>query len=392
VADLLRLLAEGKTYLWALRQSQHENMTPELAAELRDRFAADGIDASTLAALRQLEYPIARFARPVAKRIRHGEYLYFQISAFDIEIYFNELITEHGLELGVELFPSRVEWTFAHPEIQYCIGGDTRWHFVNPDGSKRTAMLSPGDVGVYPTGTSWICESNERPGVYGHAHIFLLNIGEQEGQLFYDFAGVLRLQALGIIPAESPPELLDLERRIEVTDLSRLVDPQPGRERDLPTWLRNGWARRVETRALDYAEGAGRLVLSSPDRTPSDYLEWDAGPRRCYVNPLIAEPTAAVTDCRLPAGFRRPFEKRELWVVLSGAAKVRQSVPVFHAEWVEHDLESGWVMAVGAGSHVHVDDASDDFVVRRLAETCGHNGHVRMMERKLEFDGVASEL
>ena len=199
-ADLLRLLSEGKTYLWALRQSQDEGITPERANELRVQFADDGIDLPTLMALRQLEYSIARFNHPAAKRIRHDEYLFFPIPAFDIEIFFNELITEHGLELGIELFPSRVEWTFAHAETQYCTGGDTAWRFRNPDGSERRATISPGDVGVYPTGTSWSCEAQEGPGVYGHAHIFLLNIGESEGQVFYDFPGCFVCRRSGSSP------------------------------------------------------------------------------------------------------------------------------------------------------------------------------------------------
>ena len=76
-------------------------------------------------------------------------------------------------------------------------------------------------------------------------------------------------------------------------------------------------------RALDYAEGTKRVVLSSPDRGPSDFIEWGEGVRKCFVNPLIAEHTAAVTDCRFPAGYKRLHVDQELWTVLKGQAKIK---------------------------------------------------------------------
>jgi len=392
--DLVRLLADGKTYLWALRQSQQE-LSPDEREALRAEFDEAGIDLAALAALRQLEYPIARFTYPAARRVDHREYLYFPIPAFDIELYFNEVITEHGVELGTELFPGRIEWTFGHREIQYCTGGDTTWTFVNPDGSESVRRIRVGDVGAYPAGTQWICDSSEEGGRFGHAHIFLLNLGESEGQIYYDAPGLLRLQALGIldVPEGAPaPEFVDISERIEVTDWRELVQVCPEGQRDLPTWLRNGWAAREATRALDYAEGTRTIVMSSPDRPPEDYLEWGSGRHRCYVNPLIAEHTAGITDCRFPAGYSRALPKRELWCVLSGQATVRQSIPIFHSEWVEYELSPGWAMAVSGAAHVHVTDATDDFVVRRMAESGADNGHALMMERKLEADGVPANL
>ena len=45
-------------------------------------------------------------------------------------------------------------------------------------------------------------------------------------------------------------------------------------------------------------------------------------------------------------------------------------------------------MASKANSaNVTVSDATDDFVVRRLAETCAHNQHAQMMELRLQEDG-----
>jgi hypothetical protein len=46
----------------------------------------------------------------------------------------------------------------------------------------------------------------------------------------------------------------------------------------------------------------------------------------------------------------------------------------------------------GNGAHFQVLEATDDFVVRRLAETCAHNNHVDMMELKLHLDKTARSL
>ena len=62
--NLIKLLFEGKTYLWALRHSQQLGLTEEKIREARDVLAADGIDLMTLVALKNLEYPIARFPYP----------------------------------------------------------------------------------------------------------------------------------------------------------------------------------------------------------------------------------------------------------------------------------------------------------------------------------------
>ena len=44
-----------------------------------------------------------------------------------------------------------------------------------------------------------------------------------------------------------------------------------------------------------------------------------------------------------------------------------------------------------SGARVFIDDASDDLVVRRMAESCAHNGHWAMMERKLVEAGIDRE-
>jgi hypothetical protein len=133
-------------------------------------------------------------------------------------------------------------------------------------------------------------------------------------------------------------------------------------------------------------------VVTSPDRELKDFIEWGTGKRRCLVNPLIAEQTAAITDCHFPAGYKRLHPYKEVWCCLKGQAKIKQSVPPLHAEWVEVELEPNHVMAAANGAHFYVLEATEDFIVRRLAETCAHNGHADMMEIKLEEDKVAGTL
>ena len=41
-------------------------------------------------------------------------------------------------------------------------------------------------------------------------------------------------------------------------------------------------------------------------------------PNCCWVNPIVAEHTCAVTDCRFPAGYFRSVPFKELWTVLRG--------------------------------------------------------------------------
>ena len=62
--NLVKLLSEGKTYLWALRHCQIRGLTAEKIEEIKDALAVDGIDLSTLAVLRQLENSIARGPYP----------------------------------------------------------------------------------------------------------------------------------------------------------------------------------------------------------------------------------------------------------------------------------------------------------------------------------------
>jgi hypothetical protein len=134
--------------------------------------------------------------------------------------------------------------------------------------------------------------------------------------------------------------------------------------------------------------------MSSPDREQKDYIEWGANEGRftqgkCYVNPLIAEQTAAITDCHFPAGFKCLLPHRESWVVLQGQAKIQQSMSPLHAlPFLEMDLSENDVLVAANAAHVFVLEATDDFVVRRLAESCAHNCHAQMMERKLMIDGV----
>ena len=63
-ANLLKLLSEGKSYLWALRHGQQRSLSKETVNGIKEALAAEGVDLSTLAALRELEPGMARFAHP----------------------------------------------------------------------------------------------------------------------------------------------------------------------------------------------------------------------------------------------------------------------------------------------------------------------------------------
>lgn len=82
----------------------------------------------------------------------------------------------------------------------------------------------------------------------------------------------------------------------------------------------------------------------------------------------------------------------EIWHVLSGAARVRHTVPALHYETVELDVRAGMAMSVAGGANVEVSDADEPFIVRRMAASCAHNHHADMMERKLAEDGVPAQL
>jgi hypothetical protein len=394
-ADLTHFLSQGKTYLWALRFSQRMGVTLDAIKEISETLAKDGIDIASLIALRQLEYPMARFPHPTVNKVVFDDFYFFPIPAFDIEIFFKTMICEHGLESGMELFPSKVDWTFGHDEIQYCIGGDTKFEMIFPNYTQRAAHIKVGDVVAWPGGTRYIAHSTEAGGKFGHAHVFLTNIGEQSGQIFYDVGSLLRLQSLGMVsppPGQPAFPFSDVGSRIEVKNFSQLLEVHPDRNRDLPTWMRNGWSRREESRALDYLEGTRTTVVSSPDRPVDQFMEWGQGSAKLYVNPVIAEATAAVVDCRFPAGYKRLHTHKELWTVLSGQARIKQSVPPLHSEWVEAELSENFVMVAAGGAHIHVLEATDNFVVRRLAESCAHNCYAAMMERKLQLDGDAKNV
>lgn len=393
-ANLLRLLSEGKSYLWALRYGQRQDLSEETINRIKETLATEDIDLSTLAALRQLEPSMARFAHPSVNRLQFDDFYFFPIPAFDIEVFFKTAICEPGLELGMELFPGKLDWQFGHDEVQYCIGGDTEVDMIYPNNRKRTKNVRVGDVVAVPAGTNLITHSTEQNGRFGHAHMFLCNDAGQVGRIYYDVAGMLRLQSLGMV--EPAPEgalpFSDISDRIEVKKLSELLSVHPERERDLPTWLRNGWQRREEARALDYTEGTKQVVVSSPDREQGDFIEWGDGPRQCFVNPLIAEQSASIVDCHFPSGYKKLHPHKELWSVLRGQAKITQSIPSLHGEWVDLDIQENDVMVAAGGAHIHVLDATHDFVVRRLAESCAHNGHYAMMERKLELDKVSGNI
>ena len=243
-----------------------------------------------------------------------------------------------------------------------------------------------------PAGTRIVYDSSEAGGRRGHAHIYLVNLTDGLPRTYYDAVPFLRLQQFGHLEGDAPP-LIDLDGgRIEVMDWSTLIEPRDGGARQLPSWLRNGWAQREATRALDYSEGTKSLVISSPDRVPGEYLPWGEDRARCWVSPIVAEPCAAVTDCRFPAGYHRSHPATEIWTILRGEAEIRQTLPPLHTEEHAATLVSGMAVVVPGGGRVFVDDASDDLVVRRLTSSCAHNGHWAMMEARLIADGVASEL
>jgi hypothetical protein len=381
-ADLGGLLASGRGYLWATRLAWQDGDSARAALE------EAGIDVPTLLALKELEPSLARFAHPTARRT-DGRHVLVTVPE-DIPVYFCSILTERGAEMGTELFPGEVVWTFAHRETQYCIGGDTPVEATLPHGDTRSWRTRVGDVVSVPAGTTLHTHSTEEGDAFGHAHIFLSNLGQHEPQTYYDAIAFLRLQQIGALDGEAPP-LESIDDRLEVTDWSQLVRPT-GRESDLPTWLRNGWAAREATRALAYGEGGRTVAVASPDREPADYLPWGEGPHRCYVNPLVAEASSAVTDCRLPAGYARSHPGQELWTTLTGQARLRLTVPPLHAEETSVELAPGVALVVPAGARVLVDDADEDLVVRRMAESCASNGHWAMMEAKLEADGVPAQL
>lgn len=390
-ADLFQLLRESKTYLWALRFSETRNLDARKLAEIKATLAGAGLDIATIAALRGLEPSVLRPPYPAVQRAAHDDFYFFPIPAFGIEVFFKTMICEPGLEVGMELFPGYVDWQFGHHEIQYCIGGDTEVEMVAPDNTVLKRRVRVGDVVAAPNGTNFMTHSSEADGKFGHAHVFLTNTGRD---VYYDVGGLLRLQTLGMVDPAPPGALpfSDITARIEVKDWSALLAVPRTRKRDYPTWLRNGWKKREATRLLDYTEGTRTPVVTSPDREQKDYVEWGKGVRRCFVNPLVAEAIAAITDCHFPAGYQRLHPHREVWCVLRGQAKIKQSIPPLHAEWPEFDLAANDVMVAANGAHIHVLEATDDFVVRRLAESCACNGHIDMMERKLGQDKTAKSL
>lgn len=384
-ADLVDLLADGKTYFWALRHAYGQDGDGESAA-----LAEAGIDGATLAALRYLEPSIARFPHPVAARADH-RYLEVPIPP-DMHVYLAPILTEHGVEVGTELFPIHTVWTFAHDEIQYCTGGQTPIDAVLPHGAAESKHFGTGDVMAIPGGTRLTFHSSEDGGRRGHAHIYLLNLSD-DARTFYEAVPQLRLLQLGLLEApDGLPPLHDIAERIEVMDWDELVSPRPGRSEQQPSWLRNGWEAREATRALDYAEGGKSLVISAPDREPEEYLPWGDGEQSCWVNPLVAEASAAITDCRFPAGYFRSQAWTEVWTVLRGQARVTQTLAPLHAESAQAELSSGSTLVVPGGARLTVEDASEDLVIRRLAASCAHNGHWAMMEAKLVADGVAAQL
>ena len=383
--DLIALLARGHTYLWALR---HAHAHEEELTNARDALLAAGIGLEELTALRAIERSIAQFPHPTSRRPDH---LYLEVPIPpDMQVFLAPVITELGVEVGTELFPMRINWTFAHRETQYCTGGQTHLDAVLPHNAVESREFGVGDVMAIPAGTRLTFHSSEEGERFGHAHIYFLNLPGGEPQTYYDAVSLLRLRQRGVVPSPTPmPPLHDVRSRIEVLDWSALVSPRPNRTSQLPTWLRNGWEHREATRALDYHEGTKALVINSPDREPAEYLPWGDGDTRCWINPLIAEHTCAVTDCRFPAGYFRLHASTELWTVLRGGATVRQTLPPLHDEEHIADVSSGAVLVVPGGARVFVDEASSDLVVRRLAASGACNGHSAMMERKLIADGVA---
>lgn len=382
---LAQLLAEGKGYLWALRHAHARDAALDQArAALREA----GIDVATLRALRALEPSIAGFPHPTASRPDH-RYIEVPIPP-DMTVYLAPILTERGVECGTELFPERTTWTFAHHETQYCIGGQTPLEAVLPHGATESRHLGTGDVMAIPAGTRVTYHSTEAGDRFGHAHVYLTNLSAGEPRVYYDVAPFLRLQQLGVLDgADGLPPLHDgVFDRIEMRDWADLATPRSGGAPQSPSWLRNGWDRREQTRALDYHEGTRSLVVARPDREPDAYLPWGDGESRCWVNPLIAESCAAITDCRLPAGYFRSQPATELWTVLRGSARIHQTLAPLHSEASRADVASQTTLVVPGGSRLRVEEASDDLVVRRLAQSCAVNGHWAMMEAKLAADGL----
>lgn len=384
MTDITQLLVDGRTYLWALR---HVHADPD---EARRALAAAGIDLPTLLRLRAHEPSIARFAAPAVGR-PDPRFLKVPIPP-DGWVWFAPTLTEHGVESGLEVFPVRTTWTFAHRETQYVTGGEVPMDILLPDGGVERKTSRAGDVIAIAAGTRLTFNSSDEGGRFGHSHVFVVNLPDSENRTYYDAVGLLRLQQLGILGSpDGLPPLHDASAGIEVPDWSQLVAPRPGRAVQLPTWLRNGWANREWTRALDYAEGTKSVVVSSPDRDPADFLEWGTDVTRCRVNPIIAEHSAAVTDCVYPPGYHISHPATELWTVLRGAARIRLTLPPLHGEEVVLEIASGMQVVIPGGSRLFVDDAGEDLVVRRHAESCARNGHWRMMEAKLIADGTDKE-
>jgi hypothetical protein len=188
-ADLLQLLRESKTYLWALRFSETRRLDAQTQAEIKNTLANAGLDVATLASLRQLEPAILRPPYPAVQRATHNDYYFFPIPAFDIEVFFKTMICEPGVEVGMELFPGYVDWQFGHHEIQYCIGGDTEVEIVAPDNTELKRRVRVGDVVAAPNGTNFKTHSTEADGRFGHAHVFLTNTGRD---VYYDVGGLLQ--------------------------------------------------------------------------------------------------------------------------------------------------------------------------------------------------------
>ena len=258
MTDITKLLTEGKTYFWALRQVYED------PAAARATLAAAGIDIPTLLALKQLEPSIARFPAPVSAR-PDPRYLEVPLPPSG-NVFFSSLVTEHGVEMGLEIFPEKVSWSFAHRETQIVTGGDTPLDILLVDGSTERKVARPGDISAIPAGTRITFNSSEEGGRFAHAHIFLLNLSNGENRTFYDVVSFLKLQQLDILgSSEGLPPLHEVHHRTEITDWSQLVSPRPGRSVQQPTWLRNGWKNREATRALDYYEGTKSAVVNSPD-------------------------------------------------------------------------------------------------------------------------------
>ncbi len=379
MSSLTTVLATGRDYLWAIRQGFGD------PAEGRAALADAGLDPQTLMALRALDGALARFAHPSA-RATDGEYVRIVVPG-EIPVYFSPLVCERGLDAGTELFPQETVWTFGHRETQVCLGGDTAVDAVLAHGATQSLRVRPGDVVAVPAGTTLHTHSSEDGG-FGHAHLFLSNLGEGEPQTFYDAVGLLRLQQREVLELGMPaPPLERIDDRLEVSDWSALAEPT-GRTPDRPTWLRHGWEQRELARALDYAEGTKAVVVASPDRDVDAFLDWGDGPFACRINPLIAEHTCAVTDCLLPDGFARSHPYKELWTTLRGEAQVTMTLAPLHDTEVTVELAPGVVAAIPGAARVGVRAGADGVLVRRMAESCAHNAHWAMMEHKLVAAGA----